>query len=432
MSSNHTYIPQKLYVALTEELEQLRSGEGSSKAMDNAVSRARNTFEQIKKQSTQVNSQISRLRQQHLDNLHSIENSSAQLHSRNMGDLNQVSSSVQQLQGQIQDSIRDVNQISAQLANNYTTAEEMYRQVQIELSIAKSDPDYQRFAGQRMQNVKSSLQLIASREMNPLAKKAMLQSSMAELLLADSEVSAIRVQFHTTLHQALNLSSTMLANAVGHHNNNFVYGDEKHLASNMDYWTDGQYKLIEEELNEIRKRLEAAWERPDYSMQQLQADLDRLEELKKMQDLQAASVISQIKLSVLRHQQAEFIREVLSDDFYFQVIAEGFDHNDERDSYILRMQRPADNAIVEILVSPGKKDGEVDTTVRVDTEAYMDQKLLNTLEQAIIEDLQASGMTITELVPCNPEPIDINAPVEIDNNTSSRHNIHRRQHTVKP
>ena len=62
----------------------------------------------------------------------------------------------------------------------------------------------------------------------------------------------------------------------------------------------------------------------------------------------------------------------------------------------------------------------------------MDQNLLNTLEQAIIEDLQACGMTITGSAPCNPEPIDINAPVEIDNNTSYRHNIHRRQHTVKP
>ncbi|MBR3488349.1 MAG: hypothetical protein IKH33_03425 [Bacteroidales bacterium] len=432
MSENTTKIKSEQYIAITDEIERLRSGEASKRVMDQAVNRAQAIFKQIQDGIGQTDQHISEQRKHHINTLHEIERRGIKKYNQIVGDINQVASSVQLLQEQIDRSTRHVADITNQIAANYSDAEQLYQQIQIEFSIAKSDVDYQRFASQRLLNVDAALHQATSVEMNPLAKRARLQSAMTDLLLSDSEVTSARIRFYDTLNEALELSNTMLSDAAGHRNNTFVFGDEKHHASNIDYWTDGQYKLIEDELNEIRRRLESANLQPSYSMQQLQSDLTRLVELKKMQELQAASTVSEIKLSILRHQQADFIRDILSSDYYFQVITEGFVHNDERESYILRMLRQSDKAIVEIIVSPGKEQGDVHTLVRVDSGAYIDQKLLDTLEKEILEDLRASGMTVTSSAPCNPESIDINSPLEINDETSRRHSIQRRQHTINP
>lgn len=426
MSENHTYIPSAQYKAMTKELDDLRSGRGSNVAMENALASARSIFEQITKRGVQLDQKISNQRRTHLNNLRDIENQSIQLHNQTLNGINQTTEKIQQINTRIQESFNQVNRISTDIATQYSTSEELYRQVQVEFSAVNLDSDYYRFAHDRIVNLESTINRINTTEMSPVAKNAQLQSAMSELLLIDSIVASERIKFYNSLSDALNLSASMLADAAGHRSNTYRYDSERHPACDMDYWTDGQYAIFENELKSIRERLESAPINQDYSMKDLENDRKRLRELEQIQKLLAASTITKIKLSNFRHQQADFINEILSQDFYFQLITEGFDRGDERESYIVRMEREFDKAIVEVIVSPGINDGEVNTVVRVDNTAFADSKLRDTLENQILEDLRASNMTVTSHAQCNSETIDRDAPVEISDETRRTHDIPRR------
>lgn len=426
MSENHTYIPSELYREMTNELDELRSGRGSNVAMENALASARTIFEQITQRGIKLDQKISNQRRTHLNNLRDIENQSIQRHIQTLSGINQTAENIQQINTRIQESLNQVNRISTDIATQYSTSEELYRQVQVEFNAVNVEADYHRFAHDRMENLESAIKRISITEMSPVAKNAQLQSAMSDLLLIDSIVASERIKFYNSLSDALNLSASMLADAAGHRSNTYRYGSEQHPASDMDYWTDGQYTIFENELKSIRERLESAPINQDYSMKDLENDRKSLRELKQIQKLLAASTITKIKLSDFRHQQADFINGILSQDFLFQLITEGFDRGDERESYIVRMERESDKAIVEVIVSPGIKDGEVNTVVRVDNTAFADSKLRDTLENQILEDLRASGMEVKSHAPCNSETIDRDAPVEISDETRRTHDIPQR------
>lgn len=427
MSENHTYIPSEQYRAMTNELDELRSGRGSNTAMESALASARTIFEQITKRGVQLDQKISNQRRTYLNNLRDIENHSIQLHIQTLSGINQTTENIQQINTRIQESLNQVNRISTDIATQYSTSEQLYRQVQVEFSAVNLDPDYYRFAHDRMVNLESAISRIAITEMSPVAKNAQLQSAMSDLLLIDSIVASERIKFNNSLSDALNLSASMLADAAGHRSNTYRYGSEQHPASDMDYWTDGQYTIFENELKSIRERLESAPINQNYSTKDLENDRLRLKELKQMQKLLAASTITKIKLSNLRYEQADFVNnEILSKDYYFQLITEGFDRGDERESYIVRMERESDKAIVEVIVSPGINDGEVNTVVRVDNTAFADSKLRDTLENQILEDLRASNMVVISHAPCSSETIDRDAPVQVSDETRRAHDIPQR------
>lgn len=427
MSENTTCISSSHYLAMMEEIEQLRSGESARKAMQGACQRAHEVIKKMSLSAERINEQISVQRRKHIDNLRDIENKSVQLHYQHVGTFNIISSSIQQLNNQIQDSMRQVERISNNAMASYASAEELHRQITIEYGIACIDVNYQRFAENRLRQVASIIRQTTDNEMSPAAKKANLQSAMVNLLLADSEVAAANIRFASILHEALEISSSMLADVAGHRSTTFHWDTETHPASDIDYWTDGQYLLLEEELASIRERLETAVSNASYSMEDIEKDYTRLKELKRMQELLAASTISSIKLSCLRCRQADFIKGILKHDYFFESVAEGFDRNDERESYILRMSRPSDSAVVEVIVSPSDIEGVVKCVIRVDSVAYIDSKLLNTLEMEIKEDLQASGMQVTNSATCSPEAIDPNTPLEVSDDVRITHNIPRRK-----
>lgn len=435
MSENHTKMKSSDFLAKVHELEQLKHGDGE--ALRLAEQQARDALARIQRESSKTQQNISRQRQRLQKKLQEVEN-------KVIATLRDASVSAEQARqriGHLQESIKEVNQsisdIMESTKGTYANAAAMYAQAKEEITASLLDPNYARFANKELQAINQRINLLSGKKLSGAAIQAAVQMIMTDIYHMDITVSNKRVVFIQDQAEALRLAETLLAKASNvRENNREEVGNKSSRLMDIDFWTDGCFREMEEEAKAIRLRVLDGQTDAEYSHQQLQKDLARLRELEKIEDLLVANARAKMNLSYYRKEQGQLIQEILEADHRYTLVSKGFaEGGDEREAYILRMRHEKSGAQIEVIINPGEKDGESDVYFRVDSTTYMDSATMASITEAIAKDLEENGVDMKQYRACHPEQMPQFQPgdtLEISNQARQYHNIRQRQPMAMP
>lgn len=429
MSENHEKMKTSVYLAKVKELERLKHGNGE--ALRRAEEQARAALARMKRESEDMHQRISQQRRCMLQKLRDVEN-------QTIATLNDVSVSAEQARQrvcQLQESIKEVSNSISEIMDSteesYKTAVAMYEQARAEITISQMDPDYIRFASDRLLKINKQIELLAGKDLSGPAMQAEVQMIMTDIYNMDVIVSNKRQTFIQDQAKALKLAEELLAKADNVRKNNYEeIGNEETRLMDMDFWTDGCFEEMETEIRTILKLIVQGQKDAHYSHAQLQKDLVRLQELEKIEDMLVVSARAKMNLSYYRKEQGELIQEILETDHQYTLVGKGFAMGDEREAYILRMKRHTDGAQIEVIINPGENDGEADVYFRVDSLTYMDSATMTSVTEAIAKELEVNGVDMKQYRACNPEQMPSFQPgdtLEISNQARSYHRIAQRQ-----
>lgn len=438
MSANHQSMSSQEYLEKVEELQHLKHGDGE--ALREAEEQARKALDRMKKDTARVMQGISRQRSKLLTNLTNIENAAVQT----LGDVAASAEQTQQrlnlLQGNIKEAFREVAALIASTNATYATAAELYQQAKAELTTCQLEVDYMRFAADDLQSIDQRIRLLQGQDLSGAAMQAAVQMIMADIYNMDIRVSSKRVAFIRDQAEALRTAEELLAKAKNVRENNHEELDNAESPlMDMDFWTDGCFGELENEVSAILQRVRSGQTDADYRQDQLTKDLNRLRELERIQDMLVATARAKINLSYYRRQQGDLIESILMNDHHYFTISKGFAKGgDEREAFILRMRRHTDGgegAQIEVIINPGEKDGEADVYFRVDSSTYMDSETMASITQAIADELQENGVDMRQYRACNPEQMPQFQPgdtLDISDEARRYHSIPQRQPMTMP
>lgn len=424
MSANHTRMSSETYLALVEEIQKLQKGNGEE--MRKAEQRVKKQMVEMHRSGQEVLKRMDNLRRNNVQQLNQQIQNVHQAAQRADAQAADVQQHLQQLTQATQHAMGQVATINQQTQQQYATAQQLYQAVTAQFNATALDVNYQRFAGNTLASLQTRMQRINNNQVTGDAMQMLVVSMMNDIYLMDLQVTQERTVFEANYAEAIRQAATILAHII---NVQRDAKDQDGQALDINYWTDGRLNLAEQETKNIQRRLDMAPTNPDYSQKQLAADLKRLRELDQIEQQLVAEGIEAHNHSLNREAQALTCMDVLEQDHHFSVVGHGFDSNDRREAYVVRMRRHTDGAEIEVIVNQGAKPGEYDVYFRVDATTYQDEQLMQTITSSIARDFETAGVSMKLFKNCSPEPLEPFNPaqVSVSRNARLRHGIQPQQ-----
>lgn len=399
MSANHTRLDRATYEANIQELIRLENSQGSAQA---ARRKIQESVDNIDRMISQVQRQAQGQRARILNKIKNIEYENRRSFKEADARIVRDREKIQSMQRQSQLLNEECKTVLSSLHS--TSGAALMAQTKLDFQVCENDPDYQKFASEQMAALAAKIRESDRLDQTPAT---ILQAAIrltGDLYALDLTTSSARQKY-----EVLQLESIGLAEAIKEKiksaRANVHYGDDTTELVNFDYWTDGQLALVEKELKEIAVRLEEKRYDPEYGYDDLEKDNVRLEELDRIQLLLVQDAKEKSSLSEARESMGQLVADILEQKHYFQIVGAGFDGNDLRESFIMRLRR-MDGAEIEVIIAPNYKNGENDLYYRINMNSYVDEALMKTIQQSIEEELREYGIQTTAKSPCSAEVLE--------------------------
>lgn len=425
MSSNHTRLDRQTYEANMKELIRLEECNGSERAARNEIARMAN---QMIQNNRSLAEQASASRRNILNQLEKIEKDSRNSFVQHEGRIQKDAARIQSLMQQTKALGADINRIIEETRKTQLSAATIMSQVKFDLQISTSNPDYQKFGKDKIDELAAQLKAVDCMEQSDVSLQQVALRMIGNIYALDAMVSTRKQQYELEQLEAQGLAA-QIKNKMHSARNNVRYGDEATELVDLDYWTDNKFKLLEDEVDQIKSEIEAKRYDPDFGIEELRSALKRLNEIDKIQLHLVQDAIEKSNLSETREEMAQVITQLLSEQYgYTRVIGCGFDLNDPRECYIVRLQRHTDGAQIEVLINPGTNNGDNEIYFRIDTATYCDQKVMDGINNDIERELREYGIHVISKEGCHPETLEEFNPAQprVSAQVRARHNIQTR------
>ena len=155
MSANHQQMDAGVYLAKVNELDRLKNGDGE--ALRRAEAQARETLARMKRESGNTQQRISQQRLSLLQKLRNVENLTVSTLSDIEISTEQARLRVSQLQENVKEVSESICGIISSAQETYKTAIAMYEQARAELTASQLDPDYVRFAPDKLFTIEKQI-----------------------------------------------------------------------------------------------------------------------------------------------------------------------------------------------------------------------------------------------------------------------------------
>ena len=428
MSANHTYVSSEELFRDAEEMHRLSTG--NIEEMRRAEAEARREIEKMRSRGRRMLESLGAESRKAVSSLQAEEE-------RLVSAINTVEENAQSAENRTNDlkaavvaALDNVDQMLDDLKTADKTAMELYQEARRQYAMTQSDTMYMRFAQDQMDSIRIRLEQMGIAGVAQDAMQIMSMTVLTDIYHMDVEVARKKAEYNVMFAQAIELGNRLRACCKNlREGNREDLEDSSSKLLDMDFWTDGRFAQMEAEIEQIMARMERSYDDPGYTAEDLRKDYARLEELMQMKDILAVSSRKEYNKSQLRKVQALTCMDILEECHHFTIVGHGFDMNDEREAYVVRMRRHTDNAEIEIIVNHGSKDEEFEVYFRVDSSTYHDEAVMADLRGQIQKDFHEAGISMVEYSGCTAEALEPFTPgkICISQRARSYHGMTRRQ-----
>lgn len=424
MSENHTYVSSEEIIAKEEEIARLE--EGNTAEIKRCERQIEQNMQALKRSGDQLKANLSAERSRMLSRVHRATDAlvaSLQYAGKNAS---VVQENINAVNSALLEATNTIERVVEEAKNKAGNAEQLYIEAVKMFTATELCVSYQRFAGDMQASIRDRISKIKEKEVAPAAMQMMTTTIIADIYQMDILVAKRQADFDTRWAEATNLVETITAHCNSARSMNFAeVGDSTTEFLDINYWSDGKFNDLVAEIDGLRAKLTYGYNDPNYSTEELSGDLRRLQELNKAKDIIIAASRVAYNQSVMRESQALAAMDILVENHQFSLIGNGFEANDRRESYILRMRRHTDNAEIEVIVSPTPVENEFSMYFRLDTTTYADQSVLQSITRSLAKDFEDAGLRIDVNPNCVAEYLE---PFNAANPTIS--DAARRLHNI--
>lgn len=419
MSANHTQMDASTYKALEAEIISLQ--EGNSERMRMVEKKVQQAIVQMQDSSRGQIQQLSMLRRQTVERLTDASHRVLSAFAMAKDEVSSIDDQMTQLNSAVVEAGNRVSTLLNQAKAQYNSATEMYSEATRQLMLAQTMPDYKKFASEQISDLQIRLTTIGGEGISPEALMATAMNTMNDIFMMDIVVTKKKTEYELQHLEALRLAETILAHIDNVKKGNYAdLGDSASELLDMNYWTDGRFKLVEDKVSQLLGRIKEFHYDEGYTLTELKKDFDILQELDRIEKQLVAEGRETYNHSLNRQAQAQTCGDILFDHGY-EVVGEGFDRNDRREAYVMRLKRHQSGAEIEVIVNQGSKEGEYDVYFRIDAKTYMDEMTMQTLTSDIAEEFKEAGVHMKLFKQCSAERLETFNPESISVSTEARH-----------
>ena len=416
MSEHHTRIDTDQLLAEIEELEQLKTG--NTQAVKQAERRVEESINQQRRNADNLQRALSKERAKNIQRAQAIvhlmkQNSSSAVRSANI-----VQNNMKQLNDAIIEASSSIEVLVQEAKERASSAEQLYLELTKDFMKTESFVQYRRFAADMKASIRERLSKLCNKEVSDSAMQLMTTSVIADIYQMDLLVTREQAVFDINWIEAKRILESTISQLESAKSENYEeIGNHQSELLDINYWTDGRFNDLELELKDLNQRVSEGYNDSSYSNEMLKSDLNRIIELEKAKDIIISEARIAYNQSKMREDQALAAMDILIEDHQFSLVGKGFEGNDRRESFILRMQRHTDNAEIEVIVSPTSRIGEYNLYFRLDTKTYSDESVIRSITEALANDFKEAGLKI-DVNPCccaeRLEPFNIARPTISD------------------
>ena len=424
MSEHHTRIDTDQLLAEIEELEQLKTG--NTQAVKQAERRVEESINQQRRNADNLQRALSKERAKNIQRAQALvhlmkQNSSSAVRSANI-----VQNNMKQLNDAIIEASSSIEVLVQEAKERASSAEQLYLELTKDFMKTESFVQYRRFAADMKASIRERLSKLCNKEVSDSAMQLMTTSVIADIYQMDLLVTREQAVFDINWIEAKRILESTISQLESAKSENYEeIGNHQSELLDIHYWTDGRFNDLELELKDLNQRVSEGYNDSSYSNEMLKSDLNRIIELEMAKDLIISEARIAYNQSKMREDQALAAMDILIEDHQFSLVGKGFEGNDRRESFILRMQRHTDNAEIEVIVSPTSRIGEYNLYFRLDTKTYSDESVIRSITEALANDFKEAGLKI-DVNPCccaeRLEPFNIARPT-ISDAARHLHNI---------
>ncbi len=424
MSEHHTMIETSQLFAEVEEREQLKTG--NTPAIRSAERRIAESLTQQRRSSENLQSQLSQERLKNVRRAQTVVNSMKQASVSANNNVTVTQNNMVQLNEAIMEATSRIDSLVREAKERASSAEQLYLELSKEFLKTEVLVQYRRFAGDLQNSIRERLSKLCNKEVSDSAVQLMTTSVISDIYQMDLIVTREQAIFDINWSEAKQRLERSLAQLESVKSENYAeIGNHESELLDINYWTEGRFHDLELELLNLNKKISDGYNDPLYNNEMLKEDLKRIIELEKAKDILISESRIAYNQSIMRENQALAAMDILIEDHQFSLVGKGFEGNDRRESFILRMRRHTDNAEIEVIVSPTARVGEYNLYFRLDTRSYSDESVVRSITEALANDFKEAGLKIDVNPHCcaeTLEPFNVAKPM-ISDAARRLHNI---------
>lgn len=179
----------------------------------------------------------------------------------------------------------------------------------------------------------------------------------------------------------------------------------------LDFWTGDRYAQIERAIEYMALHLERDRMADNYLLPEVKDDIKKIVELDHRMDAMVEEVFHINELSELTEACGQMASQILSEQFYFVLVEQGFENNDPRGIYVVRMQRLGSDDKIELFFS--RNDNSVVFNYHMSLSAYVDEQIMDAFFESFTKQIPAATLNVID------HSKHIDSSIEFSKDTSS-------------
>lgn len=213
MSSNHTRLDRQTYEANMKELIRLEECNGSERAARNEIARMAN---QMIQNNRSLAEQASASRRNILNQLEKIEKDSRNSFVQHEGRIQKDAARIQSLMQQTKALGADINRIIEETRKTQLSAATIMSQVKFDLQISISNPDYQKFGKDKIDELAAQLKAVDRMEQSDVSLQQVALRMIGNIYALDAMVSTRKQQYELEQLEAQGLAAQIKIKCIAH------------------------------------------------------------------------------------------------------------------------------------------------------------------------------------------------------------------------
>ena len=282
----------------------------------------------------------------------------------------------------------DMNQVFAKEAFNQQTARAFIEDLERQIQEANEHLPHRKFTPGQLEKIRRNT-TDAKMEVSQREQAAMAGAKAAYFDLVDLREEIIRKEQEFNLwHQAtLEMARSLFENVRA---NREVSLEQSEELVEVDFWTNGRFSALEEQIKVIKDELEHG--REDYSLEEVKQRMEELKTLAEEEQALIKEAVERVISSQLRAEMADVVVEALQKEG-FTMLESGYEKEDQRKVYLVKV---ANNAGTEIVAAVVPNDETNTNTLSINTrdERFFREELTQARFEDIKRLLQESGLHV--------------------------------------
>lgn len=226
---------------------------------------------------------------------------------------------------------------------------------------------------------------------------AILHMSINKVLLLKAKIEQAKLEYETRHSLTLKAAEEVLARmnenrkkvSLTDGNNNVVKKENGEIAKiELDFWTEGEYRRLEKELEVIKEEIIGGLNSHDFTVDDLENALQKIESIDKQQNELVVESIKRGNASQIRAEMADIIAEHFRDQ-RFRVVERGYENGDARNAYFIKF----DDGTSELVVVINPENIESNVVIRKTIDTDLSEPDLIQLNEDIDSVLEDAGVS---------------------------------------